>query len=175
MGIDYDETFAPVARLEAIRLLIAFAAHMEFTLHKMDVKSAFLNGYLKEEVFVKQPPGFESKECPEHVYKLDKALYGLKQAPRAWYERLSKFLLEHGYKRGKIDSTLFLRENGKDLLVVQIYVDDIIFGVTTDKLSKDFAKLMGSEFEMSMMGELNFFLGLQIRLLRNLKWMNQKK
>jgi len=174
-GIDYDETFAPVARLEAIRLLIAFAAHMEFTLHQMDVKSAFLNGYLKEEVFVKQPPGFESKECPEHVYKLDKALYGLKQAPRAWYERLSKFLLEHGYKRGKIDSTLFLREKGKDLLVVQIYVDDIIFGATTDKLSKDFAKLMGSEFEMSMMGELNFFLGLQIKQSPNGTMIHQQK
>ncbi|XP_070017619.1 uncharacterized protein [Nicotiana sylvestris] len=143
-GIDYDETFAPVARLEAIRLLIAFTAQMEFTLHQMDVKSAFLNEYLKEEMFVKQPPGFESKECPEHVYKLDKALYGLKQAPRAWYERLSKFLLEHGYKIGKLDSALFLRGKGKDLLVVQIYVDDIIFGATTDRLSKDFAKLMGS-------------------------------
>ena len=100
---------------------------MEFTLHQMDVKSAFLNGYLKEEVFVKQPLGFERKECPEHVYKLDKALYGLKQAPRALYEQLSKFLLKHGYKRGKIDSTLFLRGKGKDLLVVKIYVDDIIF------------------------------------------------
>ena len=114
-------------------------------------------------MFVKQPPGFESKESHDHVYKLDKALYGFKQAPRAWYERLSKFLLEHDYKRGKIDNTLFLKEKGKDLLIVQIYVDDIIFGATTDKLSKEFAKLMGSEFEMSMMGELNFFLGLQIK------------
>ncbi|XP_070017059.1 uncharacterized protein [Nicotiana sylvestris] len=140
-----------------------FAAYMEFTLHQMDVKSAFQNGYFKEEVFVKQPLGFESKECPDHVYKLDKALYGLKQAPRAWYELLSKFLLEHGYKRGKINSTLFLKEKGKDLLIVQVYVDDIIFGSTTEKLSKDFAKLMGSEFEMSMMGELNFFLGLKIK------------
>ncbi|XP_019244462.1 PREDICTED: uncharacterized protein LOC109224331, partial [Nicotiana attenuata] len=138
-------------------------------------KSAFLNGYLKEEVCVKQPPGFESKECPEHVYKLDKALYGLKQAPRAWYERLSKFLLEHGYKRGKIDSTLFLKEKGKDLLVVQIYVDDIIFGATSDRLSKDFAKLMGSEFEMSMMGELNFFLGLQIKQSPNGTMIHQQK
>jgi len=161
-GMDYDETFAPVARLEAIRLLITFAAYIEFTLHQMDVKSAFLNGYLKEEVFVKLIPGFESKESPDHVYKLDKELYGLKQDPRVWYERLSKFLLEKDYKRAKIENTLFLREKGKDLLVVQIYVDDIIFKAITDKLSKEFAKLMGSEFEMSMMGELNFFLGLQI-------------
>ncbi|XP_070044929.1 uncharacterized protein [Nicotiana tomentosiformis] len=117
-GIDYDETFAPVTRLEVIRLLIAFTAYMEFTLHQMDIKSAFFNGYLKEEVFAKQPPGFEGKECPDHVYTLDKALYGLKQVPRAWYERLSKFLLEHGYKRGKIDNILFLKEKGKDLLDV---------------------------------------------------------
>ncbi|XP_070022778.1 uncharacterized protein [Nicotiana sylvestris] len=174
-GIDYDETFTPVARLEAIRLLIAFAAHIEFTLNQMNVKSSFLNGHLKEEVFVKQPPGFESKECTEHVYKLDKALYGLKQAPRAWYERLSKFLLEHGYKRGKIDSTLFLREKGKDLLVVQIYMDDITFGATIDRLSKDFAKLIDSEFEMSMMGELNFFLGLQIKQSPNGTMIHQQK
>ena len=87
-GIDYDETFAPVARTEAIRLLIAFASHMEFTLYQMDVKSAFLNGLLQEEVFVKQPPGFENNDFPDHVYKLDKALYGLKQDPRAWYDRL---------------------------------------------------------------------------------------
>ncbi|XP_070032924.1 uncharacterized protein [Nicotiana tomentosiformis] len=99
-GIDYDETFAPVARMEAIRILIAFASHMEFKLFQMDVKSAFLNEYLKEEVFVKQPPRFECHEHPEHVFKLDKALYGLKQAPRAWYEILSKFLLENSFTRG---------------------------------------------------------------------------
>ncbi|KAH0728144.1 hypothetical protein KY284_004009 [Solanum tuberosum] len=99
-GIDYDETFAPVARVEAIRLLIAFVAHTEFTLYQMDVKSAFLNGLLKEEVFVKQPPDFENNDYPDYVYKLDKALYGLKQAPRTWYDRLSKFLLSHGYSRG---------------------------------------------------------------------------
>jgi len=141
----------------------------------MDVKSAFLNGYLKEEVFVKQPPGFESKESPDHVYKLDKILYGLKQAPTAWYERLSKFLLKHDSKRGKIDNILFLKEKGKDLFVVQIYVDDIIFGATTDKLTKEFAKLMGSEFDMSMMGELNFFLGLQIKQNSNGTMIHQQK
>ena len=108
-GINYDETFALVERIEAIRLLIAFASHMEFTLYQMDVKSAFLNGLLQEEVFVKQPPGYENNDFPDHVYKLDKALYGLKQAPRAWYDRLSKFLLSHGYSRGKIDNTLFFK------------------------------------------------------------------
>ena len=107
-GIDYDETFAPVARMEAIRILIAFAAFMGFKLYQMDVKSAFLNGDLKEEVFVKQPPGFEAAALPDHVFRLNKALYSLKQAPRAWYERLSKFLLKNGFKRGKIENTLFL-------------------------------------------------------------------
>jgi len=92
-GIDYEETFAPVVRIEANRILIAFAAHMEFKLYQMDVKSGFPNGYLKEEVYVMQPPGFENNELPNHVFKLDKALYGSKQAPRAWYERLSNFLL----------------------------------------------------------------------------------
>ena len=109
-GIDYDETFTPMARMEAIRMLIAFAAHMEFKLYEMFVKSAFLNGFLQEEVFVKQPLGFEDPNKPEHVYKLEKALYGLKQAPRAWYDRLSTFLLTHGYSRGKIDNTLFLKK-----------------------------------------------------------------
>ena len=109
-GIDYDETFTPMARMEAIRMLIAFAAHIEFKLYQMDVKSAFLNGFLQEEVFVKQPLGFEDPNKPEHVYKLEKALYGLKQAPRAWYDRLSTFLLTHGYSRGKIDNTLFLKK-----------------------------------------------------------------
>jgi len=129
----------------------------------MDVKSAFLNGYLKEEVYVKQPPNFENIEFPDHVYKLDKALYGLKQAPKAWYERQSKFLLDHGHTRGYIDNSLFLKTNGKDLLIVQVYVDDIIFGSTNSMMTQEFVKLMSGEFEMSMMGELNFFLGLQIK------------
>ena len=99
---------------------------------------------------------------PNHVFKLDKALYGLKQAPRAWYERLSNFLSENGFRRGKVDNTLFLRIKGEHLLIVQVYVDDIIFGATHGNLWNEFSKMMRSEFEMSMMGELNFFLGLQI-------------
>ena len=128
----------------------------------MDVKTAFLNGVLKEEVYVEQTPGFEDTTQPDHVYILDKALYGLKQAPRAWYERLSQFLLKHGYVRGKVDKTLFLLKEGKQILVVQVYVDDIIFGSTDDKLVQKFSRLMASEFEMSMVGELKFFLGLQV-------------
>ncbi|CAM8907553.1 unnamed protein product [Rhodiola kirilowii] len=123
-GIDYDETFTPVARLEAIRLLIAYSTYQGFTLQQMDVKTAFLNGVLKEEVYVSQTPGFEDRDHPNHVYVLDKALYGLKQAPRAWYERLSLFLLSHGYVRGEVDKTLFFPKEGTDTLVVQVYVDD---------------------------------------------------
>ena len=159
-GIDYDETYAPVARLEAIHVFLAFACLMDFKLFQMDVKSAFLNGFILEEVFVEQPPGFEDISKPNYVYKLKKALYGLKQAPRAWYERLSNFLINKDFVRGKVDTTLFIKHSKSNMLVVQIYVDDIIFGATNNDLCQEFAKMMQAEFEMSMMGELNFFLGL---------------
>jgi len=133
----------------------------------MDVKSAFLNGYLKEDVFVMQPPGFENTEFSNHVFKLYKVLYGLKQAPRAWYERLSNFLLENDFRRGEVDNTLLQKIKGEHLLIVQVYVDDIIFGATHENLCNEFSKMMRSEFEMSMMGELNFFLGLQIKQTSN--------
>ncbi|GJY75864.1 retrovirus-related pol polyprotein from transposon TNT 1-94 [Tanacetum coccineum] len=162
-GIDYDETFAPVARMEAIRIFLAFATYMNFKVYQMDVKSAFLNGKLKEEVYVKQPPGFESSEFPDYVCKLDKALYGLKQAPKAWYETLSTFLIQNKFTRGRIDNTLFIYKSKGDVLLVQVYVDDIIFGSTSYKLCKQFEKLMTKKFEMSMMGELTYFLGLQIK------------
>jgi len=174
-GIDYEETFAPVARLEAIRMLLAFACYKDFKLFQMDVKSAFLNGLISEEIYVEQPPGFESHEFPNHVFKLTKALYGLKQAPRAWYERLSGFLLEKGFTRGKIDTTLFTKTKNNDLLIVQIYVDDIIFGSSNENMCSEFSKIMQKEFEMSMMGELNFFLGLQIKQTKNGIFINQSK
>ncbi|KAJ9545288.1 hypothetical protein OSB04_024995 [Centaurea solstitialis] len=154
-GIDYDETFAPVARLEAIRLFLAFAAHMNFKVYQMDIKNAFLNGKLNEEVYVAQPPGFVDPKFPDHVYKLNKALYGLKQAPRAWYDTLSTFF------------------SLKDLFV--IYVDDIIFGSTNPKLCEKFELLMKSEYKMSMMGELTFFLGLQIKQSEKGIFINQGK
>jgi len=112
-GIDYEETIAPVVSIKAILILVAFVAHMEIKLYQMDVKSAFLNRYLKEEMYVSQPPSFENHDLPNHVFKLDKALYGLKQASRAWYERLSKFLIDNGFQRGKIDNTLFLKSKGE--------------------------------------------------------------
>ncbi|KAL9268026.1 Retrovirus-related Pol polyprotein from transposon RE2-like protein [Drosera capensis] len=138
-GIDFDETFAPVARLEAIRMFLAYTAYQGFRVHQMDVKSTFLNGKLQEEVYVEQPPGFEDYEHPDHVYRLDKALYGLKQAPKAWYEALSTFLCENKFERDKVDTTLFLKKHKKHILLVQIYVDDIIFGCTNDQLCERFA------------------------------------
>ncbi|GJW91863.1 retrovirus-related pol polyprotein from transposon TNT 1-94 [Tanacetum coccineum] len=174
-SIYYDETFAPVARLEAIRIFLAFATYMNFIVYQMDVKSAFLNGKLKEEVYVKQPPGFESNEFPNHVCKLDKALYELKQAPRAWYETLSTFLTEHKFVRGKIDNTLFVYKTQTDVILVQIYVDDIIFGSTSTKLCKQFAKLMTQRYEMSMMGVLTYFLRFQIKQSERGISINQEK
>ncbi|GKC34000.1 putative ribonuclease H-like domain-containing protein, partial [Tanacetum coccineum] len=162
-GIDYDEVFAPVARLEAIRLFLAFASYMGFIVYQMDVKSAFLYGTIEEEVYVSQPPGFVDPDHPKKVYKVVKALYGLHQAPRAWYATLSTFLEKHGYRRGTIDKTLFIKKDKKDIILVQIYVDDIIFGSTKKSWSDEFEALMKGRFQMSAMGELTFFLGLQVK------------
>ncbi|KAK6115589.1 hypothetical protein DH2020_007858 [Rehmannia glutinosa] len=156
-GIDYDETFAPVARLEAIRILLAYSCFKNFKIYQMNVKSTFLNGFIHD------------------VYKLKKALYGLKQAPRAWYDKLSSFLLQNGFRRVKVDTTLFVFEKGQDCLLVQNYVDDIIFGATNESLCKKFSKLIQGEFEMSMMGEINFFLGLQIKQCQEGIYISQSK
>ncbi|GAA0160579.1 transmembrane signal receptor [Lithospermum erythrorhizon] len=161
-GVDFEETFAPVARLEAIRLLLALACLLKFKLYQMHVKTAFLNGFVQEEVYVEQPKGFIDSQYPEHVYKLKKAMYGLKQAPRAWYERLTIFLLKKGYVRGCVDNTLFIRKEVGKMMVTQIYVDDIVFGGVSDQLVKQFVQQMEGEFEMSMVGELKYFLGIQI-------------
>jgi hypothetical protein len=160
-GLDFGETYALVARLEAVRILLAYACAHNIKLYQMDVKSAFLNDYINEEVYVEQPLGFEDDKKPNHVYKLKKALYSLKQAPRAWYERLRDFLLSKGFIMGKVDTTLFTKKIGKGLFVLQIYVDDIIFRSTNQDYCEEFGKMMVNECEMSMIGELSYFLGLQ--------------
>nr|GEW21832.1 hypothetical protein [Tanacetum cinerariifolium] len=162
-GIDYDEVFAPVARIEAIGLVLAFASYMGFLVYQMDVKSAFLYGRIGEELYVTQPKCFMDHQHPKKVYKVVKALYGLHQAPRAWYATLSTFLLKHGHRRGTIDKTLFLKKNNKDIILVQVYVDDIIFGSTKKAWCDEFEALMKGEFQMSAMGELTFFLDLQVQ------------
>ncbi|CAL8988995.1 unnamed protein product [Prunus brigantina] len=174
-GIDFDETFAPVARLESVRLLLAIACHLKFKLYQMDVKTAFLNGVLNEEVYVEQPKGFADPHHPNDVFRLKKALYGLKQAPRAWYERLSSHLLGNGYVRGSVDKTLFVKRFKKDVLIAQVYVDDIVVGSTSDLHVQDFIRVMTSEFEMSLVGELNYFLGLQIKQCHDGIFVSQSK
>nr|GEY20128.1 retrovirus-related Pol polyprotein from transposon TNT 1-94 [Tanacetum cinerariifolium] len=174
-GVDFEESFALVARLEAVSLFIAYAAHKSFTIYQMDVKTAFLHSPLKEEVYVNQPDGFVDPDHPDKVYQLKKALYGLKQAQRAWYDELSKFLLSKGFTKGSIDPTLFITKHRGDILLVQIYVDDIIFGSTNLNLSKQFEKLLHSKFEMSMMGKLKFFLGIKIHQSPHGIFINQAK
>ncbi|NAU33259.1 hypothetical protein EE082_27735, partial [Klebsiella pneumoniae] len=136
---------------------------MGFRVYQMDVKSAFLNGIIEEDVYVAQPPSFVDFTHSDYIYKLKKALYRLRQAPRVWYERLSDFLISLGFTKGHVDTTLFIKRVGEDILVTQIYVDDILFGATKESLCSEFAKTMRKEFEMSLMGELTYFLGLQVK------------
>ncbi|GJR59551.1 retrovirus-related pol polyprotein from transposon TNT 1-94 [Tanacetum coccineum] len=164
-----------VARLESIRILVAYACALDFKLFQMDVKSAFLNGFINEEVYVAQPLGFIDFKKADHVNKLKKALYGLKQAPKAWYDRLKAFLIKHEYKMGMVDNNLFTKKKSSNHIIVQIYVDDIIFGLTCQDMCDKFSKIMHDEFEMSMMGELNLFLGLQIKQMEDGIFFNQSK
>ncbi|KAD3336764.1 hypothetical protein E3N88_32283 [Mikania micrantha] len=159
----------------SIRIFLAYASFKKLKVYQMDVKSAFLHGVISETVYVSQPPGFEDPLHRDQVYKLDKALYGLYQAPRAWYETLSTHLLNNGFRRGVIDCTLFIREKDGDLLFVQVYVDDIIFGSTNDGLCKEFEKVMKEKFEMSSMGEMKFFLGLQVDQSEEFIFIHQTK
>jgi hypothetical protein len=174
-GFDFDETFAPIARLESIHILLVYATHHDFKLYQMDVKSAFLNGHIKEEVYVEQHLGFEDEEYPNHVYRLHNTLYGLKQVSRAWYECLRDFLIENGFRIGKAYSTLFTRKMGKDLFVCQIYVDDIIFGSTNASFCEEFSKIMTDRFEMFMMEELKYFPGFQIKQLEDVTFISRTK
>nr|GFB15657.1 hypothetical protein [Tanacetum cinerariifolium] len=150
-GIDYDEVFAPVTRIEAIRLFLAYASFMGFTVYQMDVKSAFLYGTIDEEVYMMQPPRFQDPAFLAKVYKVEKAMYGLHQAPRAWYGTLSKYLLKNGFLRDTIDQTLFIRRQREDFILVQVYVDDIIFGLSNLQLCREFEALMRKKFQMSAM------------------------
>jgi hypothetical protein len=166
VGLDFEETFAHVARLESISILLAYVAHHSFKLFQMDVKSAFLNGPIKQEVYVEQPHWFEDDRYPDHVYRLSKALYGLKQAPRAWYDFLRDFLISNAFMVWKANPTLFTKTCNGDLFVCQIYVDDIIFGSTNKNSCEEFSRVMMQKFEMSMMDELNYFLGFQVKQLK---------
>jgi hypothetical protein len=174
-SLDFGDTFAPVARLESNRILLAYAAHHSFKLFQMDVQNAFLNEPIKEEVYVEQPPSFEDDMYHDHVYNLSNALYGLKQATRAWYECLRDFLISNAFKVGKVDPTLFTKTCNGDLFVCQIYVDDIIFGSTNQKSCGEFSRVMMQKFKMSMMGELNYFFGFQVKKIKEGTFISQTK
>nr|GEY60435.1 hypothetical protein [Tanacetum cinerariifolium] len=152
-GIDYKEVFAPVGRFEAVRLFLAYVSLMGFIVYQMDVKSSFLCVAIDEEVYVMQPPRFQDPEFLDKVYKVEKAMYGFHQAPRAWYGTLSKYLLDNGFQRGTIDQTLFIRKHKGEFLLVQVYVDDIIFGSSNPQLCREFEALMHDKFQMSAMGK----------------------
>nr|GFA05998.1 retrovirus-related Pol polyprotein from transposon TNT 1-94 [Tanacetum cinerariifolium] len=174
-GTDFEEFFALFARLEAIRLFIANAASQNMIIFQMDVKTVFLNGELNEVVYVSQHEGFVDPEHHTHVYRLKKSLYGLKQAPRTWYDKLSKFLISTGFSKGVVDPTLFTRRTSKHILLMQIYVDDIIFASTDPNSCQRFAHEMSSTFQMSMMGQMSFFLGLQVSKNPRGIFINQSK
>eukprot|EP00253_Pinus_taeda_P030846 PITA_30846 len=161
-GIDFELNFAPVARLEAIRMFLALSSFQKFKVFQMYVKSAFLNGDLEEEVYIEQPDGFILGNDPKLVCKVKKALYGLKQAPRGWYYRLEKYFHQQGFSKGSADSNLYIKIENDKFLILVVYVDDIIFGSNEEAMSQKVSLVMQKEFEMSLIGELTYFLGLQI-------------
>nr|GEX39321.1 retrovirus-related Pol polyprotein from transposon TNT 1-94 [Tanacetum cinerariifolium] len=174
-GIDYDKVFAPIARIKSIRLFLAYASLQYFMVYQMDVKSDFLYGKIAEVVYVYQPLGFKDLDFSDKVYKVEKTQYGLHQASRAWYETLSTYLLDNRFHKGNINKTLFTRRHKDDILLVQVYVDDIIFGSTKKELCNAFEKMMHEKFLMSSVGELTFFLGLQVKQKQDIIFISQDK
>lgn len=173
-GIDYNETFAPVARMDTVRTILAIAAQNKWAVYQMDVKSAFLNGILEEEVYVEQPPGYETLGHENKVYKLKKALYGLKQAPRAWYSRIDSYLLQNGFNRCSSEPTLYTKMNEQgEIIIVCLYVDDLVFtgDLSIDKFKSDMKK----EFEMTDLGLMKYFLGIEVNQNENGIFISQTK
>ncbi|KAL0424084.1 UNVERIFIED_CONTAM: Retrovirus-related Pol polyprotein from transposon TNT 1-94 [Sesamum radiatum] len=163
-GIDFEETFSPVARFDTIRTVLSIAANYKWKVYQFDVKSAFLNGVLEEEVYVQQPKGYEVKGEEMKVYRLRKALYGLKQAPRAWYERIDTHFNKNGFRKSASEATLYVKTKGAaEVLLICLYVDDLIYTGNSVALINNFKKIMVSEFEMTDLGEMSYFLGLEVR------------
>ncbi|OMO61385.1 Integrase, catalytic core [Corchorus capsularis] len=174
-GVDYTETFAPVARLDTIRLLLAIAAQKQWKIHQLDVKSAFLNGYLQEEIFVEQPEGFQVKGNEDKVYLLKKALYGLKQAPRAWYDRINTHLFQIGFCRSPHEPTLYVKQDGSKILIVSLYVDNLLVCGSDSSMVCSFKNEMEKVSEMTDLGEINYFLGMEISQSQNGIFIGQHK
>lgn len=161
-GVDFEEVFAPVTRIETIRLLLALAAKNCWEVHHLDVKTAFLNGEIQEEVYVTQPEGFVKRGKEHLVYKLLKALYGLKQAPRAWYSKLNECLLNIGFVRCPYDQAVYTKKMGDDVLIVAVYVDDLLITGTSTRIIKEFKEQMASKFDMSDLGKLSYYVGIEV-------------
>lgn len=161
-GIDYTKVYAPVARMDTVRMIIAFAAQKGWKLYQIDVKSAFLHGELKEDVFVEQPEGYEKKGGEQMVYKLQKALYGLKQAPRAWFSRIESYFIKEGFESSPSEQTLFVKRKGGKILIVSIYVDDLLFTSDDEEMLCEFKCSMKKEFGMTDLGKMRFFLGIEV-------------
>lgn len=158
-GIDYGDTFAPVAKINTIRVLVSIAAAQDWPLKQFDVKNAFLNGHLEEEVYMDPPPGIS---CGNKVCKLKKALYGLKQSPRAWFGRFSNFMKKAGYKQSDADHTLFVKNHGKKVTALIVYVDDMVVTSNDEDEIKRLQKLLATEFELKDLGDLKYFLGIEV-------------
>jgi hypothetical protein len=174
-GVDYSDTFAPVARMDTIRLLLAVAAHKNWKVFQMDVKSAFLNGDLQEEIYVEQPAGFVVQGEEDKVYMLKKALYGLKQAPRAWYGRIDDYLTGFGFQKSLSESTLYVKKIDDDVLIVSLYVDDLLVTGSNLQQIERFKQDMMQAFEMSDLGLMSFFLGMEIKQSRGVIFIGQEK
>ncbi|WVZ15253.1 hypothetical protein V8G54_012819 [Vigna mungo] len=174
-GVDFSETFAPVARLDTIRLLLALAAQKGWLIHQLDVKSAFLNGYLEEEIFVEQPEGFALQGQEDKVYLLKKALYGLKQAPRSWYSRIDAHLMSLGFVKSLSEYTLYIKKVNKDILMISLYVDDLFVTGNCKEMIDKFKEEMENVFEMTDLGKMTFFLGMQVQQKKNEIFVCQEK
>ena len=161
-GIDYTEVFAPVARMDTVRMIIAMAAQRVWGIFQLDVKSAFLHGELKEDVFVEQPQGYEVTGKEHMVYKLHKPLYGLKQAPRAWFSRIEAYFIREGFESSSSEQTLFIKHKGGKILIVSIYVDDLLFTGDDEELLAEFKQSMKREFDMTDLGRMRYFLGIEV-------------
>lgn len=175
-GVDFNETFSPVARMETIRTILAIAAQMELQVFQLDVKSAFLNGELEEEVYVEQPQGYVVKGQEQKVYRLHKALYGLKQAPRAWNSKIDRYFRQNNFQRSPSEPSLYVKKEGAhDFLIVSLYVDDLIYTGTTAKLVEEFKYSMMKEYEMTDLGLMKYFLGIQVKQSENGIFISQEK